>query len=318
MENRQKFDKINLEGYYMKKCWINNKTILLTGASSGIGRELAIRLINNNNCKIIGIGRSEEKFVKLQQLLQDKSDYLEYHLMDVGVESSWIELANKLAGRKVDVIINNAGVLPPFESYTSLCSRIFDNSILSKDKGKTNTVIKDINTIENEIDKTLNTNFKSVAYSVAYMSQIIEKSSTPAIINIASSSALCALPGISIYSASKSAVKSFTECLMLERKYYVGLICPGFTKSDIFRYQQHSSENKLINMVATNLDKMTYKIYKAICKKKKRKVFGFDAKCMDKMYRLAPVRSPKIFGNILKKSKIELFEDVFNIDRKEN
>ena len=163
---------------------------------------------------------------------------------------------------------------------------------------------------------TIKTNFLSVTLSVGYLSEIIERSDTPSIINIASSSALCPLPGISIYSASKSAVKSFTECLMLEKNYYVSLICPGFTKSDIFRYQKHSSDSKLINMLATNLDKMTYKIYKAIIRKKRRCVFCFDAKCMDSLYRLAPKKSPRFFGGVLKKSKIQLFDDVFKKEGK--
>ncbi len=37
----------------MGKSWINNKTIIITGATSGIGRELTKLFINNNDCKII-------------------------------------------------------------------------------------------------------------------------------------------------------------------------------------------------------------------------------------------------------------------------
>ena len=66
---------------------------------------------------------------------------------------------------------------------------------------------------------------------------IIEKSSTPAIINVASSAGLCALPGTAIYSASKAGIKNFTESLMCEKDYYIGLVCPGFTKTNIFRQQ---------------------------------------------------------------------------------
>ena len=89
--------------------------------------------------------------------------------------------------------------------------------------------------------------------------------------------------GASIYSASKSAVKNFTECLSLEKDYHVGLMCPGFTKTDIFRNQTRDSDSKLIKLIQSDLSKMVRKIYRAICKKKKRCAFGFDANCMDRL-----------------------------------
>lgn len=284
--------KSNIEDN-MGKNWLNGKTILITGASSGIGKRLAELFITRNNCNVIGVGRSEEKFIKFVDELGDNKDKFKYILMDVGVEDNWIKLKESMKDTPIDIIINNAGILPPFESFENF------------KKSNENIPMK------SALDRVMDVNFSSIVYSCGYMADIIEKSSTPGIINIASSSALCPLPGISIYSASKSACKSFTECLMLEKKYYVSLICPGFTKSDIFRYQKSQKKNKLVDMVATNLNKMAYKIYKAIVRKKRRCVFGFDAKCMDRLYRLAPKKSPRLFNKILKKSKIELFDNVF-------
>lgn len=278
----------------MKKCWIDGKTILITGASSGIGRELTKKFILTNNARVIGVGRREEKFKSLIAELGDKSELFEYKLFDVSIEQNWKDLQQELKDKNLDVIINNAGILPRFESFDNFCKR----------NNETN--------ISQEINKVMDTNFLAVALSCAYLTPIIEKSQTPAIINIASSASLCALPGISIYSASKSAVKNFTESLSLEKDYYVGLMCPGFTKTEIFRNQTRKTDSKLINLIESDLTKMVNKIYRAICKKKKRCVFGFDAKCMDRLYRLAPKSSIKLFRNILKKSHIDLFEDVFN------
>ena len=278
----------------MKKCWIDGKTILITGASSGIGRELTKKFILTNNARVIGVGRREEKFKSLIDELGDKSEFFEYKLFDVSIEQNWKDLQQELQDKNLDVIINNAGILPRFESFDNFCKR----------NNETN--------ISQEINKVIDTNFLAVALTCAYLTPIIEKSPTPAIINIASSASLCALPGISIYSASKSAVKNFTESLSLEKDYYVGLMCPGFTKTEIFRNQTRKTDSKLINLIESDLTKMVNKIYRAICKKKKRCVFGFDAKCMDRLYRLAPKSSIKLFRNILKKSHIDLFEDVFN------
>jgi len=277
----------------MKKCWLNNKSILLTGASSGIGRELAKTLIERHNCKIIGVGRSEEKMLKLIESLGDNKSNFSYKLFDVGVEENWKKLANELKDEKLDIIINNAGVLPSFANF---------NNFLSSDC---------LAGVSDGVGNVMNTNFMSAVYSVAYLSNIIENSDTPAIINVDSSAGLCALPGIAIYSASKGALKNFTECLMCERKYYVSLICPGFTKTDIFRNQKNSSEHKLIKLISTDVEKMNKKIYHGIRKKKKRMVFGLDAKAMDKMYRCMPKSTLKLLTYILKKANVELFKDVF-------
>lgn len=192
----------------------------------------------------------------------------------------------------MSVIINNAGVLPKFSNFSNMQSGT-----------------------PHELLKTMEVNFNSVVYSAYYMSPIIEKSESPAIINIASSSALCPLAGMTMYTASKSATKNFTEALMLEKKYYVGLVCPGFTKTEIFK-NQNSDIDGIVSKVASSQEKMTRKIYKGILRKKKRMVFGFDAKAMDLGYRWFPKTTPKTIGGVLKASKLKLFDDVFEENKK--
>ena len=315
----------------MKKYWIDNKKILITGASSGLGRELTKILIFNHNCTVIGVGRIESKFQSLISQLGVQKDKFRYFLCDVSKEETWLHLSTNRDLQDLDVLINNAGILPPFETYDKFVQKnmntkdtkgILDSDIInveiSKNKTKqTKEMLAKEETnktydIKSKIDQIMNTNFLSTALSCAYLSPILQKSKTPAIINISSSAGLCALPGISLYSASKSAVKNFTECLQLEKNYYVGLICPGFTKTNIFRYQTKNSNNKLIDFISSNLNTMTKKIYRAILHKKKRCVFGFDAKCMDKLYRHFPNVSLKLFRSVLRKAHIDLFEDVFD------
>ena len=92
--------------------WIYGKTVLITGASSGLGRCLTLKLIKEQNCKVIGIGISEEKMLSLKQELTYKSDSFSYFTFDVSVKENWHELANKfmLSNQQVDLLINNAGI----------------------------------------------------------------------------------------------------------------------------------------------------------------------------------------------------------------
>ena len=279
----------------MKKSWLNNKTVLITGASSGIGLSLSRLLITKHNCHVIGVGRSKEKMLKASA---EFGDNFEYRLFDVSVESAWRNFAIEMTDKNIDIIINNAGVLPPFMNFSRMCSN--NHETISID-----------NIDLTEIKKTIEINLMSVIYSVAYLSPIIEKSNSPAIINVSSSAGLCSLPGIAVYTASKSAVKNFTESIRCERSYYVGLVCPGFTKTNIFRNQHRSMDSKLINFIASDLDCATKKIYRGIRKKKKRIVVGFDAKAMDGLYRCMPKSSLSMFTKIMKSAKIDLFEDIF-------
>lgn len=282
----------------MKKKWIDGKTIVITGASSGIGRALARLFLVRHNAKIIGVGRNEQKMQEFKSSLGEYADNFEYRLFDVGQEKNWQDFSDSFADRQIDILINNAGILPSFANFKKYVENSASDSSYDS-------------------DHVMQTNFMSVVYGVKYLTPILEQSDTPAIINVASSAGLCALPGIAMYSASKGAVKNFTESIMLERDYYVGLVCPGFTKTEIFRSQKYSTESKLINMISTDLDKMSKKIYKGILKKKKRMVFGIDAKTMDKLYRHFPKSSLKLFNKILKKANIELFYDVFENKNKE-
>lgn len=277
----------------MRESWLDNKIVLITGASSGIGLEISRILVHKHNCHIIGIARNEERMLEVKKELGDN---FEYRLFDVSIEDNWRNFAKDYNDKSIDILINNAGVLPPFESFSKTCCKADDIDL-------------------SDIKKTIDINLLSNIYSVAYLSSILEKSSTPAIINVSSSAGLSALPGVAVYSATKAGVKNFTESLRCERDYYIGLVCPGFTKTNIFRKQTKNMDSKLINFIASDLKKATNKIYKGIRKKKKRIVVGFDAKAMDKLYRLMPVSSLGLFSNIMKSANVDLFEDVF---KKEN
>lgn len=272
----------------MKKSWLYGKTVILTGVSSGMGRALCLALAQKHACRVIGVARNEEKCKKLKELLGES---FSYELFDVGDKEAWHAFAERLKKTDTmpDILINNAGMLPPFKRFEDLTEEL--------------------------CERVMNTNFLSVVYGCNAMLPLLKNSSTPAIFNVSSSSALCALPGVTLYAASKAAVKNFTESLASEyekKKFYIGLVMPGFTLTDIFREQNTAGEkDKLISAVAMPCKKMAKKIERALVKRKRRKIFGFDAKGMNLLYKLFPSHAANVCGSVLKLFKVTMFEEVF-------
>lgn len=290
-----------------KKAWIYGKNVLITGAGSGFGKLLCEKLITRYNCKVLGIGRTESKLINLKNELfslgydgTDEKGGFDYRTFDVGIEQNWINLKNELLlkGQTIDVLINNAGVLPPFCKYQNLESGMLEN--------------------------TFSANFFACAYSIKHLIDIIDmsrahakenKKAKGAIINVSSSAALACVIGTAAYTASKSATAAFTKVLALERPdLYVGLIMPGFSSTSIFRNQAEVSEKEkgLIAKVCGNPDKMTDVMLKRIVKRKKRIVVGADAHAMSVFGKLFPSFTDNAIKNVLKKANLQTFLNVFS------
>ena len=271
----------------MRKFWYFDKIVIVTGASSGFGKLICEHLVNNCGCKVYGIARRESNLQLLKEQLGENFDYF---AMDVSIEQNWIDLAKKLNENNIfpDVLINNAGILPKFKKFENIDGETFTS--------------------------VLNTNFYASVFSVKHLLPILKKSSSPAIINVASSASLATVIGTSAYSASKSALKSFTECVMLENKeVYVAIVCPGFAKTEIFRSQNSGIEgNSLFNLVCSDPKKSVKKMLKKIARKKPRIIIGFDAHLMNLGYKLFPVTTNRLIAWVLKRAKLELFDEVFN------
>ena len=259
----------------MNTNWMNNKTVIITGASGGMGKGVAERLIKEHGCTVIGIARSEEKMKKVGEELGEYADKFSYQLFDVSVEQNWIDFVAYLRDNNIhpDVLINNAGILPKFDRFQNY-------------------------TID-YIKKAMDINFYSAVYSI----------------NVDSSAALMTLAGTSVYSASKAALKSLSEALReeLRGKCYVGIVCPGFTKTDIFRDQSSTDDKgtKMLNAVSTPCDKMVNMIMRDIKLKRPLGVHGFDAAFMNYFGRIMPVQGGRLFSTVMKVSKLPLFDPVF-------
>ena len=278
----------------MSSCWLKGKTAIVTGASGGMGAGIAATLIKKHGCTVIGVARSEPKMLKfIDELGDEYKEQFSYKLFDVSVKENWEAFAEELkeAGVKPDILINNAGILPKFKRFDRYSYE--------------------------EINKAMDINFYSCIYSTKTLLPMLLESDSPAVINIDSSAALMTLAGTSMYSASKAALKGFTEALRVEfaGKMYVSLVCPGFTKTDIFRNQGASGEadkgQKVMDMISTDCDRMVRMIMRGIEYKYPMQVRGFDAHAMSTFNRLMPVYGSKLFSAVMKLADVEIFKEVF-------
>jgi hypothetical protein len=176
---------------------------LITGASSGIGLDMA-RYLATKNCELILVARNKEKLEELQEKLPTKTTII---VVDLSNEQKVKDLYVIAKKENIDILINNAG-LGDFGYLT--------DTDLNKDL------------------ELINTNIKAVHILTKHIAKDMEKKETDTyILNVASSAAF--QPGgplMSTYYATKSYVKSMTEALYYEEKkkktkVNVSVLCPG-------------------------------------------------------------------------------------------
>ena len=264
---------------------LNNKTVILTGASSGIGKEIAFKLICDYSCTVIAIARNEERLLKVKSELGDHGDKYIVRPFDASLKENWGNLALDL--EKTDtpahILINCAGILPKFKSGED----------------------------SDEVERVFDINFFSQVYSVTALLPLLKKSKRGAIINIASAAALCPFGGIASYAASKSASERYTASIACESKMFVSCILPGFVKTDIMKNQGASEkEAKLFYKMCADLDKTVKKIMRRLRRGKSRIIVGLDARMMNLLFKLFPKRAPRIITWFLRKTKLEIFKEI--------
>lgn len=267
----------------MKKIDFKDKVVIVTGATSGIGRAITEILIERYNCTVYGVARS----VKNNEELRRKYD-AKYQpaTMDVTVEHSWEKMANffKNSDTPPHILINCAGILPKFSKAE-----------------------------ETEIDtyrRVMELNYFSCVTACRYMLPLMAKGG--AIVNVSSASALCPFSGVSAYSSSKAALQRYTESLAREvSDISVSAVMPGFVKTNIMKNQNASDkERSLIDRFSADPYKTAKKLLKKVAKRKSRIILGADGHFLSAMYRLFPNASVRIISKFLKKSGLDLFKEI--------
>ena len=287
MKNKAKYRKIKF-----KKSWLNGKNILLTGAGSGIGRELALVLAKRYGCNVLAVGRGEDNLVRLAKEVES----IKYFCADVSIESEWARLRSYTdsIGFFVDVIVNNAGVIHPFKKLIYLTNE--------------------------QIDKVVSTDYKSIIYSLRTFYDVIKASPKAGFITISSASAYLPVAGNSVYSSVKSAALSITEAIRQELytdKIYVAAVMPGPVVTDL--YEPDGEEERKagddVAKVGARADVLAERIAKKVSACKPLITVDSTAKVMRFARKIAPAGTVKLWAKLMRKANRPTFNKVFEDEK---
>ena len=188
---------------------MNEKVVLITGASSGIGRALAFAF-GREGARIAVCGRQADALQAVSNELQQAGITVFSQTADVSVEADVKQLIEQTIAQfgRLDILINNAGI-----SMRSLL----------------------IDTDPAVIQKVMAINFMGTVYATRYALPHIQQTKG-SIVGISSIAGYRGLPVRSGYSASKFAMNGFLEALrteLLHTGVHVLTASPGFTASNI-------------------------------------------------------------------------------------
>lgn len=185
---------------------LNGCTVLITGASAGLGREFARQLASGASALVLVARRSDRLEELRDELIRDRPELrVHVHAVDLSKHKSVSELCGWLAEESItiDFLINNAGVGDRGPFATAEFSRVND----------------------------------MVQLNVASLTLLTHRLLPPmiarkrgAILNVSSCASFLPIPGMAVYAATKAYVTSFSEALSLEVRgsgIRVEALCPG-------------------------------------------------------------------------------------------
>lgn len=252
---------------------IQDKVVVITGGSDGIGKAL-VELYLNKGAKVATCARNYQKLYQLQAANTGKPLFI--HATDVSKETDckgFMDAVIKEFGT-IDILINNAGV-----SMRALVQDV------------------DFETIRRVMD----INFWGTVYCTKFaLDHIIKNKGT--IVGVSSIAGYRGLPGRSGYSASKYAVNGWLEALrteLLESGTNVMWVCPGFTSSNIRNAALNSKgvsqgESPMDEGAMMSSEECAGHIANAIEKRKRTLVLTFTGKRAVFMNKFFPALADKL------------------------
>jgi NAD(P)-dependent dehydrogenase (short-subunit alcohol dehydrogenase family) len=197
---------------------LHNKTILVTGASSGIGRQIAMSISNMGGCLVI-TGRNEDRLLDTFKNL--KSAGHQYFVADLTNENDLQEMVKKIP--MLDGIVHCAGIVKPYPI-----------KFLSKEK----------------IKETFSVNYEAQVELMAQITRQKKLNKQASIVFISSVSSAHPHKGGALYAGSKAALESFSKVIALEF-YTSGIrsncIAAAMVKTPMYDYSEKNASKETMD-----------------------------------------------------------------------
>ena len=265
---------------------VAGKVIVVTGAGNGMGRAIALNLLNKG-AKVIGLDINLEGLKQTQQLASDNGANMKLMQLDITNREAVEQAAEdcvKLFGA-VDGIINNAGIIQDFVPVSKMEYRT--------------------------IERVMNINFYGTLYMVKSFLPHLMTRPQAHIVNVSSMGAFAPVPGQTIYGASKAAVRAMTEGLMTElmdTNIEVSEVFPGAVATDIQVHSGVKGAKSVSNYKEEDFKHANVTVPSAAAETivsgmeagKWKIIIGKDCKQMDLLSRIAPRFAMKKLAEAMK------------------
>ena len=271
----------NLTGDNLMK--VANKVIVVTGAGSGMGRELVLALLRKG-ARIAAVDLNEETLEETIALAGQNGDKVSSHMVNVSDRQAVEALPSAViaAHGAVDGIINNAGIIQPFVRLNDLQ---YD-----------------------AIERVLNVNLYGVIYMTkAFLPHLLTRPAAH-IVNVSSMGGFFPVPGQSLYGASKAGVKLLTEGLyaeLLETNVRVTIVFPGAIATNITQnsgvaIERPAADDAEQSFPMTSAEDAAEIIIDGMERDRFQVYVGRDAKMMNLFYRFNPKRATQFMYSRMK------------------
>ncbi len=254
----------------MQTMKVAGKVIVVTGAGSGMGRELTLELVRRG-AKVAAVDMRAETLAETKDLAEKLGGKVATYTLDITDAKAVSELPSKVEADlgSADALINNAGIIQKFVKVNELSME--------------------------DAMRVMKVNFDGPLMLIKAFLPGLMKRPEAHVLNVSSMGAYAPVPGQSVYGASKAAIKLLTEGLRSEMQgtsVGVTIVFPGAIATNIAQnsgMEIPAGAAEASNTKTTSADFAARQMVDAIEQNKPRITIGSDAKFMDRFSRLNPV-----------------------------